>query len=95
MKLFNWLFHRKNTKNNAQVAASLGQDIEGFMVYPEAREEAGQYRIAGRICKVVDGELKTHIFIRSDLLATRELADELMLSKAALMINQAGDSIFS
>ena len=51
----------------------------------------GQYRVAGRICKHIDGELKSHHFIRSDLCSSAEQANELMVEKAKNFIRHAQD----
>lgn len=70
-------------------------EYKGYFIYQEAQSEGGQYRIAGRITKEIDGELKTHKFIRSDVLPTQSDADEFMLKKAQMFIDQMGDNIFS
>lgn len=67
---------------------------EGYLIYPEPIAEGGQYRIAGRICKEIDGEMKTHTFIRSDLLASKQDAENFMLEKAKMFIKQIGDDMF-
>ncbi|WP_241910967.1 HlyU family transcriptional regulator, partial [Vibrio splendidus] len=54
-----------------------------------------QYRVAGRIEKEFDGEIKTHRFIRSDVVSNKQDADELMLKKSQMFIDQMGDNIFS
>lgn len=69
-------------------------EYKGFLIYPEALVEGGQYRIAGRITKEIDGELKTHRFIRSDLLPSKGDADEFMLKKSKLFIDQMSGRIF-
>ncbi len=69
-------------------------EYNGFQIYPESIAEGGQYRIAGRIEKSLDGEVKTHRFIRSDILGTEQDANELMLKKSQMFIDQMGDKIF-
>jgi hypothetical protein len=69
-------------------------EYKGFLIYQEAIAENGQYRIAGRITKAFDDEAKEHRFIRSDVLGTEGDANELMLKKAQMFIDQMGDSIF-
>jgi hypothetical protein len=69
-------------------------EYEGFLIYQEAKAEAGQYRIAGRITKEIDGELKEHTFIRSDVVASKQDADDLMLNKAKMFIDQMRGDIF-
>ncbi|WP_330960043.1 HlyU family transcriptional regulator [Photobacterium sp. 53610] len=70
------------------------EEYKGYLIYPEPIAEGGQFRIAGRICKECDGELKTHSFIRSDLLASKEDAKSLMLNKAKMFIDQTGEAMF-
>ncbi|KLV10101.1 MULTISPECIES: HlyU family transcriptional regulator [Photobacterium] len=69
-------------------------EYKGYLIYPEPKSEGGQFRIAGRICKQFDDELKTHAFIRSDLLASKQDAETFMVNKAKMFIDQTGDSMF-
>ena len=68
---------------------------EGFLIYPEPLREGGQYRVAGRICKNINGELKSHHFIRSDLCGSPEQANELMVEKAKKFICHLQDEMFN
>ena len=68
---------------------------EGFLIYPEPQREGGQYRVAGRICKSIGGELKSHHFIRSDLCGSPEQANELMVDKAKNFIRHVQDEMFN
>jgi hypothetical protein len=67
---------------------------EGFLIYPEPQREGSQYRLAGRICKQVEGELKTHLFIRSDIISDKEEACRLMVEKAKNFILHTQGDIF-
>lgn len=69
-------------------------EYKGFLIYPEPREEGGQFRLAGRICKEINGEMKTHTFIRSDLLPSKEDAVQFMIRKAQMFIDQSGEQMF-
>ncbi|OLQ85868.1 transcriptional regulator [Vibrio panuliri] len=92
MGLFSRLFGgNKSDKAKVEVEPI---EYKGFLIYQEAIEESGQYRIAGRIEKEIDGELKTHRFIRSDVLSSRSDADEFMLKKAQMFIDQMNEQIF-
>ncbi|WP_282176131.1 HlyU family transcriptional regulator [Vibrio nereis] len=91
MGLFSRLFGGKETEQSAEVEPV---EYKGFLIYQEAIAEGGQYRIAGRITKEIDGEVKTHRFIRSDVLASQSDADEFMLKKAQMFIDQMGENIF-
>jgi hypothetical protein len=89
--LFSRLFGGKKPDQPAQVEPI---EYKGFLIYQEAISENGQFRIAGRITKDIGGEVKTHRFIRSDVLPSQSDADEFMLKKAQMFIDQMGDSIF-
>ncbi|MET4693729.1 HlyU family transcriptional regulator [Endozoicomonas lisbonensis] len=69
-------------------------DYQGFQIYAEAKAVSSQFQVNGRICKEIDGELKTHDFIRSDLFMMPEDANEVMLRKARMFIDQMGEGIF-
>ncbi|GEA59415.1 HlyU family transcriptional regulator [Vibrio comitans] len=70
-------------------------EYKGYLIYAESIAEGGQYRIAGRITTGEGDSLKTHRFIRSDLLGSEGDANELMLKKAQMFIDQMGESIFN
>lgn len=69
-------------------------EYSGYQIYAEPVAKGGQYQVNGRICRVVDGELKIHHFIRSDMMATEEDAIDIMVCKSKLFIDQVGDDIF-
>ncbi|MBN3495176.1 HlyU family transcriptional regulator [Vibrio neptunius] len=91
MGLFSRLF------GGVEKAKTIVEPVEykGFLIYQESLPEGGQYRIAGRITKELEGQIKEHRFIRSDVLASQADADEFMLKKAQMFIDQMGDTIFS
>ena len=70
-------------------------EYQGFQIYAEAKAVSSQYQVNGRICKEVDGEVKTHDFIRSDLLMMPEDANEIMIRKSKMMIDQIGEDVFN
>ncbi|MDO6706981.1 HlyU family transcriptional regulator [Photobacterium sp. 1_MG-2023] len=80
--------------SQASTAVVEPEEYQGYLIYPEPISEGGQYRIAGRICKNIDGELKTHTFIRSDLLASQADAKTFMINKAKMFIDQTGEAMF-
>ncbi len=81
-------------KQEAKAPAVDPVEHKGFLIYPEAKSEGGQFRINGRITKGEGDDLKTHHFIRSDVLASKDDANEFMLKKAKMFIDQMGDNIF-
>ncbi|NLS13340.1 transcriptional regulator [Vibrio sp. SM6] len=92
MGFFSRLFGSKTDKSPAAEVEPV--EYKGFKIYAQSQEERGQYRIAGRITKQFDDEVKTHQFIRSDMFASQTDADELMVKKAEMFIDQMGDKIF-
>ncbi|AJR05930.1 transcriptional regulator [Photobacterium gaetbulicola] len=83
------------SKQEAKAESVEPIEYEGYLIYPEPKAEGGQFRIAGRICKQFDGEVKTHMFVRSDLLSSKADAESFMINKAKMFIDQTGDKIFS
>ncbi|MGX9416812.1 HlyU family transcriptional regulator [Vibrio sp. RC27] len=66
----------------------------GFSIYASSIKEGSQYRVAGKIEKMVDNELLSHRFVRSDVLASQGDANDLMINKAKVFIDQMGENIF-
>ena len=92
-RLFNTLFGASSPET-AKSQSVEPIEHEGFLIYPEPQREGGQYRVAGRICKCIDGEIRSHHFIRSDLCGSAEQANELMIEKAKNFIRHAQDEMF-
>ncbi|HAS6347062.1 TPA: transcriptional regulator [Vibrio vulnificus] len=93
MGLFKRLFGLGNEREKVPEVEPI--EHKGFLIYAESLAEGGQYRIAGRITKEIDGELKTHRFIRSDVLSSLGDANELMQKKAQMYIDQMKGEIFN
>lgn len=70
-------------------------EYKGYLIYAESIAEGGQYRIAGRITLAEGDSIMTHRFIRSDLLGNEGDANELMIKKAQMLIDQMGETIFN
>jgi hypothetical protein len=67
---------------------------KGFTIFPEPIAEGSHHRIAARIEKEVDGEVKTHQLIRADTLGAREAAVDASLAKAKQVIDEQADRLF-
>jgi hypothetical protein len=78
-------------------AASAGTalDYKGFSIIATPIKEGGQWRLAGTITKDIGGAMKEHKFIRADLFSSKDEAEQFAVTKAQLIIDQSGDSIFS
>lgn len=69
-------------------------DYQGYQIAPAPKREGSQYRVAAFIEKTIDGELKQHHFIRSDVCASETQAIELATQKCKVFIDQMGEQIF-
>jgi len=92
--MFSKLFKSLFSSSSAPSQQVEPVEYKGYLVYAEPMDDGSQYRLAGRICKEINGELKTHIFIRSDLFPSKEDAAQWMVRKAKIFIDQSGDSMF-
>ena len=92
MSLFSKLFGGGGDKG----AASGRDPVEhnGFRIFAEPIKEAGGHRVAARIEKEIDGEVKTHRLIRADVCSNPDEARDLSVAKAKQMIDQEGDWLF-
>lgn len=67
---------------------------DGFAIHVEPIKDGGTWRIAARIEKEIDGEVKSHQMVRADTLQSLEEANKATLAKAKMLIDQQGASIF-
>jgi hypothetical protein len=65
----------------------------GFTIAATPYESGGRWQLCGVISKEVEGVLKDHRFVRADTFDTREVAEQMTMSKARQMIDQLGDGI--
>lgn len=91
--MFKWL---KKLAGGASPAAPGFEPVSyrGFDIYPEPRQEGGQFRLQGRIVQHKDGQQREYLLIRSDLLPSADQAAELMIGKAKRVIDENGERLF-
>jgi hypothetical protein len=70
------------------------EDYKGFVILAEPYKAEGQFQVAGRITKTIDGVEKAHTFVRADRFASLEDATSIALMKGRQMIDQMGDGVF-
>jgi hypothetical protein len=92
MSFLRKLFGGGGGDGGAVSAASI--DHEGYSIQPTPMKEGAQFRLAGSITKQLDGEEKTHQFIRADLFSSADECSEACIRKAKQLIDEQGDSIF-
>ncbi|MDM9622164.1 HlyU family transcriptional regulator [Rhizobium sp. S96] len=64
-------------------------------IYAEPQKEGSQYRLAGRIEKVVGEDVLVRNFIRADMFSSSDDAIECTVRKAQQIIDQNGPSLFA
>lgn len=69
-------------------------EYKDYVIIPTPQPDQGQYRVCATISKGEGEQQKSHSFIRSDLVASRDECIELTIRKAKLTIDQLGDQIF-
>jgi hypothetical protein len=70
------------------------EDYNGYTIHAAPVPEGGQFQLAGRITKTVDGVAKEHAFMRADRFSTFEDAENFTFVKARQIIDQNGDRLF-
>jgi hypothetical protein len=71
------------------------REYSGHVIHAEPIKDNGQWRLAGRITKDVDGETKEHKFVRADLFSSRDDAVSFAFQKGELIIQQMGKTLYS
>jgi hypothetical protein len=87
------LFGRGGGKSAAAQEA-VAHDHKGFAIYVAPIKDTGGYRVAARIEKEINGELKSHQMIRADTVASLAEAEQISLHKAQTFVDQMGDGVF-
>lgn len=65
-----------------------------FLIFPEPVRADGGFRIAARIEKEIDGEVKVHNLMRVDTLPSEEEANQASINKSKVFIDQMGNGVF-
>ena len=78
-------------------AASAAADpvaYNGFQIVPTPSRTDGGWRVQAVISKEMQGEVKTHEFVRADIVSDRDGAIEMTINKARRTIDEQGERIF-
>jgi hypothetical protein len=94
MSLFSRLFGGGGAKDAAPSPGVQPELHEGYEIFPEPQSAGGQFRVAARIEKVIDGERKVHRLVRADTVASRDDAVAMSVTKAKQVIREQGDRLF-
>ncbi len=94
MSFLKKLFGLGGGSEPAKPAPAPTQDYNGYRIRAEPFESEGQYQTAGTIEKDIDGETKSHAFIRADRHPSLDIAVAFVFSKGRQLIDEQGDRIF-
>ena len=97
MSFFKKFFGGANNDNGGGATAAAGKLVEheGYTITPTPMKEGGQFRLAATISMEIDGEIKTHKFIRADLFTSADECGEACIRKAKQVIKEQGTRLFS
>lgn len=79
----------------ASAPAAEPQVYQDCTIHALPQREGGQYRLAGRIEKIVDGNVLERNFIRADVFTSLDDALECTFRKARQIIDQNGPTLFA
>ncbi len=88
-----WLGGGK-AETSPETATGATVSYNGFEIIPEPYRAQGQWQLAARIRKEIDGELREHHLVRADLLTDAQQAGEHAVMKAKRVIDEQGDGLF-
>lgn len=94
MSFFKRIFGARSTGVTASFAPE-SQDYKEHTIFAEPVKDNGQWRLAGRVTKSIDGQTKEHAFVRADMFSSREDAVTFAFKKGELLVDQMGKSLFS
>jgi len=92
IKFLKSLLGGTDTGGDAQPESAV--EYKGYRITPCPHNRNGGWSTQAVIEKEIDGEIKTHHFIRADSTSGKDGAIELILSKCRMTIDQLGDRIF-
>lgn len=78
----------------APTAQSEPVHYKGYVITATPFAEGGQHQTCGVITREIDGEIKSHRFIRADRFPSLDDATQTTIRKAKQVIDEQGDRIF-
>lgn len=95
MSFLKSLFGRREAKPAGPAAPLKSTEYKGFTIHATPFAEGGQQQLAGVIEKEIDGELRSHRFIRADRFPGAEEAADFAIVKARQLIDEQGERLFN
>ena len=94
MSFFKSLFGGRKAASEEPAGPVKSLEHKGFMIHATPYQEGGQYQLCGVVEKLIDGELRTHRFVRADRFPGVQEAADFTLVKGQQLVDQQGDTIF-
>lgn len=82
------------TAGDAATDSATAVEYEGFTIRASFRRNGPQWMTSGVITKEFADGVKEHRFIRADMHAAKESAEEFSITKAKQIIDEQGDRMF-
>ena len=81
--------------SSAEAAPPPGEEYKGFTIRATPIPMGGEFQLSGVIEKTVNGELKSHKFVRADRMSSRDDAISFALDRFSDLIDSGGNPDFS
>lgn len=94
MSLFSRLFGSGRDSGAESAPAHEPVAYKGFTIHPGPLKEGGSWRVAARIEKELEGEVRSHDLIRADMVSDPDQAVAESTRKAQRLIDERGDALF-
>ncbi len=94
MSFLKSLFGRKEPTTEAPAGPLKSAEYKGFTIHATPFVEGGQHQLAGVIEKEIDGEVKSHRFIRADRFPAADQAADFAIVKGRQLIDEQDEKLF-
>lgn len=95
MSFLKKLFGGGNSESGSAPKVLDEQEYNGFTIKAIEMRVGGEFQLNGEISKDVDGEIKTHKFIRADRLSSADQAAVTAIAKGRQLVDEQGDALLS
>lgn len=94
MSFLKSLFGGRKAESDKPAGPVKSIDHKGFAIHATPYQEGGQYQLCGVIEKEIDGEKKSHRFVRADRFPGLDDAADFTLVKGQQLVDEQGERLF-
>ena len=94
MSFLKSLFGGRKAEPQAPAGPLKSIEHNGFTIHATPYQDGGQWQLCGVVEKTIDGELKSHRFVRADRFPGASEAADFTLVKGQQLVDQQGDAVF-